>query len=70
MNQVIQLVYSFEGLQSFLQALRTYKLVAGTDNHRVSQLEGNMSKFWYIPSVSTLDVYRAFEERAFGPNPH
>jgi len=30
-------------------------------------LSQNMSKFWYITSVSTLDVYRSFKERAFGP---
>lgn len=38
-----------QGLQSFLQALRIYKLIAGTDNHRVAQLEGvngYHSVFW------------------------
>ncbi|XP_043659385.1 uncharacterized protein LOC122624027 [Drosophila teissieri] len=70
LNQVMQLVYSIElvllmaqGLMSFLHARRIYKLIAGTGNHCVAQLEQDKSKFWYSPSDSTMHVYRAFQER-------
>ncbi|XP_026838249.1 uncharacterized protein LOC113564545 [Drosophila erecta] len=71
LNQIIQLVYSFElvllmaqGLMGFLQARRIYKLIAVRGNRRVMQLEQNKSKFWYSPSDSTMDVYWAFKLRA------
>ncbi|XP_039498426.1 uncharacterized protein LOC120455950 [Drosophila santomea] len=72
LNQVMQLVYSIElvllmaqGVMSFLHARRLYKLVAGTGNYYVAQLEQDKSKFWYIPSDSTMHVYRAFQDRVF-----